>query len=101
MEEIKTIYQECLITGEIPTTWQQARVVFIPKPGKDDYTDPGSFRPISLTSFFLKGLERIVLWYIEKETGQKNLWSKNVYAYRQKRSTETALHHAKIGRAHV
>ena len=46
-EEIKIMYQECLITGELPSAWQQAKVVFIPKPGKDDFTDPGSFRPIS------------------------------------------------------
>ena len=41
----------------------------------------------------LKGLERIVLWYFEEKTRDK-IWSQNVYAYRQHRSTETALHHA-------
>ena len=42
----------------------------------------------------LKGLERIVLWYFEDKTRDKKIWSQNVYAYRQHRSTETAPHHA-------
>ena len=35
-------------------------VIFIPKPGKEDYSSPKSYRPITLTSFVLKGLERIM-----------------------------------------
>ena len=33
---------------------------FIPKPLKMDYGDVGSFRPISLTQFVFKTMERIV-----------------------------------------
>jgi hypothetical protein len=36
------------------------RVIFIPKPGRDSYELAKSFRPISLTSFFLKTMERLV-----------------------------------------
>jgi len=35
-------------------------VVFIPKAGKKDFSDPKSLRPISLTSFLLKTLEKLV-----------------------------------------
>lgn len=55
------VYRASLGLGHIPKTWQRVKVVFIPKPGKDDYTSPKSFRPISLTSFMLKGLERMLL----------------------------------------
>jgi len=35
-----------------------AKVVFIPKAGKKDITDPKLFRTITLTSFLLKTLEK-------------------------------------------
>jgi len=44
--------------------WRVARVAFIPKPGKIDYTTAKSFRQISLTSFLLKGLEKLVDRYL-------------------------------------
>jgi hypothetical protein len=40
------------------------RVIFIPKPGRDSYELAKSFRPISLTSLFLKTMERLVDSYI-------------------------------------
>lgn len=48
------IFKSSLSLGYIPKSLQRVRVVFIPKPGKDDYTIPKSFRSISLTSFFSK-----------------------------------------------
>lgn len=54
------VYRASLRLGHIPKSWQNVKVVFIPKPGRDDYTSPKSFRPISLTSFMLKGLERMM-----------------------------------------
>jgi hypothetical protein len=44
----------------VPAIWHQVKVVFIPKAGKNSYTGPRDFRPISLTSFLLKTLERLV-----------------------------------------
>ncbi|GJQ68737.1 hypothetical protein Trydic_g17269 [Trypoxylus dichotomus] len=44
--------------GHLPSSWREARVVFIPKEGKMSYTEAKSYRPISLTSFLLKTLER-------------------------------------------
>jgi hypothetical protein len=38
--------------------------VFIPKPGRNSYTGPTDFRPISLTSFLLKTMERLVGRYL-------------------------------------
>jgi hypothetical protein len=50
--------------GNIPVEWRAVRVIFIPKPGRDPYEMAKSFRPISLTSFFLKTMERLVDSYI-------------------------------------
>ena len=65
-------------------------MVFIPKPGKS-LTQAKSLRPISLTSFILKILEKQIDRHIrvgvlvEKQLHQKQ------YAYRAGMSTETAL----------
>lgn len=52
---------------ECARAWKRVRVVFIPKPTKAYYTHPKSFRPISLSNFMLKILERIVDRHIKEE----------------------------------
>ena len=59
-------------TGTIPGAWLETKVVFIPKPGKTDYCDPKSYRPISLSSFPLKGLEILIFWHINNTTLKTN-----------------------------
>jgi hypothetical protein len=54
------IFRACLATGYVPAMWRQVKVVFIPKPGRSSYCGPTDFRPISLTSFLLKTMERLV-----------------------------------------
>jgi hypothetical protein len=54
------IFRACLATGYIPVIWCQVKVVFIPKPTRDSYGGPKDFRPISLTLFLLKSMERLV-----------------------------------------
>ena len=38
--------------------------MFIPKPGRNAYRGPRDYRPISLTSFLLKTMERLVDRYL-------------------------------------
>ena len=63
--EIREIFVETLESGRIPEEWNITKAILIPKPGKANYDNPKSYRPISLTSFLMKGLERIILWYLE------------------------------------
>ncbi|CAH2088502.1 unnamed protein product [Euphydryas editha] len=60
IDHLVSIYRSCLAFRYTPKVWREVKVVFIPKPGKGDYSQPKSFRPISLTSFLLKVLERII-----------------------------------------
>eukprot|EP00116_Pleurobrachia_bachei_P001227 sb/3461489/ len=48
----------CLKSSTWP--WKSAIVTFIKKQGKKTYLNPGSFRPISITSYIGKVLERII-----------------------------------------
>jgi hypothetical protein len=61
---LSKIMHACLRYGYIPQSWRKTRAVFIPKPGKDSYYRTSSWRPISLTSFLLKTLERLIDWYL-------------------------------------
>ena len=54
------IFRACLVTGYVPAIWHQVKVVFIPKPSRNSYGEPKDFRPISLTLFLLKSMERLV-----------------------------------------
>ena len=51
-----------MTSGYTPQIWRQSKVIFIPKLGKDDYSKAKSFRPISLTPFLFKTLERLSYW---------------------------------------
>jgi hypothetical protein len=47
-----------------PSAWKLARVVFIPKAGRTSYSSAKDFRLISLTSFLLKTLEKLIDAYV-------------------------------------
>jgi len=88
---LKRIYRACLQIGYIPIEWRKSKVVFIPKFNKEDYTKPKSFRPISLTSFLFKVLERLVLWELEETCLKDHPIHQHQHAFRHGSSTETAL----------
>lgn len=90
-EHIVNIYKACIL-GHTPNSWEEVKVVSIPKPRKDDYTSPKSFRPISLTSTLVKGLERLVDRYMKEEMFASNSIHNSQHAFQQGKSTETALH---------
>jgi hypothetical protein len=86
-----TLFSATIDTGYTPEIWRHSRAILIPKPGKDDYTNPNSFRPISLTSFMFKTLERLVLWRLEDTALKQNPMHKNQHAFRRGHSTEIPL----------
>ncbi|KAI1858285.1 uncharacterized protein JN550_012816 [Neoarthrinium moseri] len=59
-ERVRNLFQTCISNGHHPAPFKVAEVVMIPKPGKKDYSDPGTYRPISLLSCLGKGLERLL-----------------------------------------
>lgn len=91
------LFRASLALGHIPKVWRMSRVVFIPKPGKTRYTDPKSFRPVSLTSFMLKTLEKVVLRHVGDTSLKVNPLHENQHAYIPGRSCDSALHHL-VGR---
>ena len=86
---ITDLYKACLRLGYTPKAWREMKVIFIPKPGKVQYDDVKSFRPITLSSFLLKGLERIVLWQLLEKQLTDPLF--NQYGFTRNRGTDMAL----------
>ena len=81
----------CPAFSYISNAWRKAKVIFIPKPGRQDYTLPKSYRPISLTSFLLKTLERLSEKEIRETALSKQPLHPNQHAYIQERSMENKL----------
>ena len=95
-ETLEPIYlkmsKASLRLGHIPKVWQEARGVFIPKPGKNSYNSAKSFRLITLTSFQLKLMERMIYWHLNINLGVDRLITPNQHGFRTGKSTESALH---------
>ncbi|MCP3661285.1 MAG: hypothetical protein GY696_02130 [Gammaproteobacteria bacterium] len=92
LKPLKAIFRACIALGYIPVPWRAVRVIFIPKPGKPCYSVAKAHRPISLTSFLLKSLERLVDWFLREGVLMRNPLHKCQHAYLSGKSTESALH---------
>lgn len=57
---ITALFQQCLEKGWHPSSFRQATLVALPKPGKRDWSSPRSYRLIALLSVLGKGLERLM-----------------------------------------
>ena len=89
VERITRLYNACLGSGYTPSNWRKSKMIFIPKPGIRDPTDVRTYRPITLTNFLLKGLEKLTTWYNLDDTRLGDL--KDQYGFSQNKSTEHAL----------
>jgi hypothetical protein len=91
INHLVTLFRFSISLHYTPWCWRESKVIFIPKQGKDNYNNPKSFRPITLSSFFLKTLERVVLWEIEDRYLIQNPLSDVQHAFRTGKSTDSAL----------
>jgi ribonuclease HI len=89
VETLTELYKRSIQEGTVPSTWREMKVIFLPKEGKDDYASPKAYRPITLSSFLLKTMERVILWYLLEKVIELPLAKQ--HAYTAGLSTETAL----------
>ena len=88
---INFLFKAIYSTGYIPLELRKSRVVFIPKPLKNDYGEAGSFRPISLTQYLFKTMERVVEWSLRENFDNYGKISNMQHAYSNTKGTDTAL----------
>lgn len=84
------IANKCLQLSYFPKAWKIAHVIILRKPGKEDYTQPKSYRPIGLLSVLGKIVEKLKVcrlqWHLQPTL------SKRQYGFTQQRGTEDALY---------
>ena len=88
---ITNIMNSCLTTGRFPDAWKVAQVRILQKPGKDDYTNLSSFRPIGLLPVFGKLLEKLFVKRLTYRAQTTGTWSDRQYGFKEQKSTVTAL----------
>ena len=90
IEALTVLYQACIALKHTPMTWRETKVIFLPKPGKPAYDIPKAYRPISLSNFALKALERLVVWKMDKDLTDVPLHDKQ-HGFTKGKSTESAI----------
>ena len=86
---LSLIYQKLLNEGVCPDEWKCANVTPIHKKG--DRTDPGNYRPVSLTSQVCKVLESIIVDKISEHLTSNELLNEAQHGFREGRSCLTNL----------
>ncbi|GBP45067.1 Stromal interaction molecule homolog [Eumeta japonica] len=80
---------KCLRLGYFPRAWKVAAIKVIPKPGKDDYSRPKSYRPMGLFPVMGKTVERMLVWRIQWHVMPK--LQMRQYGFMLQRGTEDSL----------
>ncbi|RMC06334.1 hypothetical protein DUI87_15765 [Hirundo rustica rustica] len=86
---LSIIYQQFWLTGEVPDDWKLANVTLIHKKGAKE--DPGSYRPVSLTSVPGKIMEQFILSAITQNLQDGQGIRPSQHGFRRGRSCLTNL----------
>ena len=83
----QNLFQRSIDTGTIPKIWKTSTIVPVPK-----ITFPSElnhYRPVALTSFIMKCLERLILSHLLPHVQSK--MDPNQFAYQRNRGTDDAV----------
>ena len=86
LKRLLMIIKASILTKYVPTIWLNSEIIFIPKPGKDDYMEPRSFRPITLQSFVFKVIEKMSMAKLKDTFYRAKPFHSNQHAFRTGRS---------------
>ena len=86
------LFNGCLFSGYCPLHFRESKTVALRKPGKDDYSDPRAYRPITLLNTLGKALEAIVATRLSYAAEIHELLPSSHFGGRKGQSTETAIH---------
>jgi hypothetical protein len=86
MVHLTHLINHCILLSHFPTPWKEAKVIALPKPGKDTKF-PQNLRPISLLSSTGKVFEKVILEIVNRHIGEKNLLNASQFGFRARHST--------------
>lgn len=88
-EPLKMIYMKSIASGMLPSQWKQGHITPIFKKG--NRSQPGNYRPVSLTSVLCKVLEAIIREQVMKHMVDNNLFCDEQHGFVPGRSCMTQL----------
>ena len=88
---ITQVFSASVRLAYFPTQWKTAKIVVLRKPGKDDYTTPKAYRPISLLNTLGKLLEAVMARRLSYYAETYQLLPDTQFGGRPGRTTEQAL----------
>ena len=88
-EPIALLFNKSLEEGKIPSEWKMAEVTAIFKKGCK--SEPGNYRPVSLTCVLCKVLESLVRDVVVSHFAVNNLYANCQHGFRERRSCVTQL----------
>jgi hypothetical protein len=80
------LFNHCLRLSHFPNPWKEAKVITLPKPGKDPKF-PQNLRPISLLSTTEKLFEKVILQLLQKHIDETGLLNASQFGFRACHST--------------
>ena len=86
---------QCLNKGK--WIWNKSEVIFLRKSGKKSYSDPGSYRPISISSYIGKLIEKIIAQRIQRYLNLIGLYDLDQEGFMEARNTIRYLNRLILG----
>ena len=90
-QQICQLFSTSLRQGKLPEQWKVAKIIPLKKGGKDDYTLPKNYRPISLLATLGKIMEAVIATRIAYLTEVHKLLPNNHFGARKQKSTIHAI----------
>jgi len=87
------LFNHCFRLSYIPAALKEAKVIVLPKPGKDPKFPP-NLQPISLLSTTGKLFEKVIQKLIQSHLEVNNLLNANQFGFRARHSATTPMHDA-------
>ena len=82
---LTNLFNICLAQGVWP--WENSEVIFIRKAGKPFYAKPGVYRPISITSYVGKLLEKLICFRLQSHFSLIGLLNEDQEGFTKQRNT--------------
>jgi hypothetical protein len=83
---ITHLFNHCFRLCHFPTSWKEAKIIILPKPGKNPKF-PKKLRPINLLSTTGKLFEKLIPKIIHRHIEEKNLLNASQFGFRARHST--------------
>jgi hypothetical protein len=80
------LFNHCLRLSYFPSSWKEAKIITLPKPGKDPKF-PQNLRPISLLPTMGKLFENVIQQIVQKHIDKNNLLNASQFGFRARHST--------------